>query len=125
MRFYFAARFSKRFQLRDYRQNLVDLGHYVTSRWLDSERDDEGEFATAARTDFLDVITCDVVVSFTEAPRCASRGARHCEFGLGLGMNKHMVIIGRNEHVFHYLPLVERFDHWGEFLSTLTGVARD
>src|ERR1700738_2543651 len=40
MRFYFAARFSKRFALRQCRQQLEALGHVCTSRWLDAERED-------------------------------------------------------------------------------------
>jgi hypothetical protein len=120
VRFYFAARFSHRFHLRNYRRDLVELGHYVTSRWIDSETDSEDTFGEAARTDYLDVLTSEVIVSFTELPRCASRGARHCEFGVGLAMNKRLIVIGPREHVFHYSALVERFDNWDEFFATLT-----
>jgi hypothetical protein len=111
--------------LRDCRQDLVDHGHYVTSRWIDSEIDstDEDACALCARTDFVDVVTADTIVSFTEAPRCASRGARHVEFGIALGLQKRMIIVGPREHVFHFYSGVERFECWGEFLSTLTGVA--
>jgi hypothetical protein len=117
MRFYFAARFSKRFALRQFRQQLEALGHIVTSRWLDAEGEDPGALGRCAAEDLIDVVTCDTLVNFTEEPRCNSRGARHCEFGIGLALNKRLVIVGPREHAFHFLPQVECFASWADFLG--------
>jgi D-alanyl-D-alanine carboxypeptidase len=78
MRFYFAARFSKRFALRQFRQQLEALGHVCTSRWLDAEREDPAALGLCAQEDLIDTITADTLVNFTEVPRGDSRGARHC-----------------------------------------------
>ena len=117
LRFYFAARFQKRFELRPFRQQLEALGHIVTSRWLDAEGEDPDNLALCAGEDLVDVTTADAVVNFTEEPRGASRGARHCEFGIGLALNKKLVIVGPREHAFHFLPQVECFASWADFLG--------
>jgi hypothetical protein len=119
MRFYFAARFSKRFALRPFRQQLEALGHVCTSRWLDAEREDPEALGLCAQEDLIDIVTTDIVVNFTEPPRDNSRGGRHCEFGIGLALNKKLVIIGPREHAFHFLPQVERFASGADFLATL------
>jgi hypothetical protein len=118
-RFYFAARFSKRFALRQFRQDLEVLGHIVTSRWLDAEREDPAELGRCAQEDWIDVATADSIINFTEEPRCNSRGARHAEFGIGLGLNKRLILIGPLEHAFHHLPQVQCFAAWADFLATL------
>jgi hypothetical protein len=124
MRFYFAARFSKRFTLRQFRQQLEALGHIVTSRWLDASGEDPEALALCAGEDLVDIVTADAVVNFTEPPRCNSRGARHCEFGIGLALNKQLIIVGPREHAFHFLPQVECFASWADFLGqSATGPA--
>jgi hypothetical protein len=119
MRVYFAARFSRRFALRQYRQDLESLSHIVTSRWLDASGEDPEALALCAGEDLIDIVTADAVVNFTEPPRCNSRGARHCEFGIGLALNKQLIIVGPREHAFHFLPQVKRFASWADFLATL------
>jgi hypothetical protein len=39
------------------------------------------------------------------------------EFGIGLGLCKRLVIIGPREHAFHFLPQVECFASWADFLG--------
>jgi hypothetical protein len=119
MRYYFAARFSKRFALRQFRQQLEALGHIVTSRWLDASGEDPDNLGLCAQEDLIDVITADIIVNFTEKPRGNSRGARHCEFGIGLGLNKRLILIGPLEHAFHFLPEVQCFASWADFLGRL------
>jgi hypothetical protein len=118
MRVYFAARFSKRFELRQFRHQLEALGHIVTSRWLDAECEDPDKLALCAQEDLVDVITADTILNFTEEPRSDSRGARHCEFGIGLALNKRLVIIGPREHAFHFLPQVACHAAWADFLES-------
>lgn len=144
--FYLAARYSRREELDGYRQQLVELGHKVPARWLDGEHQAHGiEAARIVETDgrihrdpsvaekfavddIEDLMAADVVVSFTEPPRSgASRGGRHVEFGVVLGLRKagqlrRMYIVGERENVFHALPEVDGvFDTWGEFVAHLVG----
>jgi hypothetical protein len=95
------------------------MGHVCTSRWLDAEREDPAALSLCAQEDLIDIVTADTLVNFTEPPRGNSRGARHCEFGIGVGLNKKLIIVGGKEHAFHFLPEVQCFAAWADFLATL------
>lgn len=127
MKFYLAARYSHRDQLRQLRAKLLALGHTVTSRWLDTEwpNDERGSAAAPpeyraefAIKDMDDVHAADIVVSLTE-PERSGRGGRHVEFGLGLAWRKLLVIIGPVEHIFHHHPSVLHFGSTEEMLREL------
>lgn len=140
---YLAARYSRREELCEYKIDLEKRGHSVPARWLrgehqvhgveaarEVERDGPVPAAQArlfAEDDVADVLKADVIVSFTESPRVtASRGGRHVEFGVGLGLRRagslvhapRLVVVGPLENVFHALPEVDgAFDTWPDFLA--------
>lgn len=131
MRVYFAGRYSRYPEFRAYRDELVSLGHEVTSRWIDLHgatlptsippdrlNAEPGACARYAVTDVEDVRRSDVVVSFTDE-RGGGKGGRHVEFGIALGLGKLLVIVGPRENVFHTLLGVAVFPAWPEFVSTL------
>jgi len=77
MKIYLAARYSRREQLCELRDQLKRMGHEVTSRWLQTEwvnRPDQSSAAPPeyrakyAQIDLEDVDAADVVVSFTDPP---------------------------------------------------------
>ncbi len=139
--FYFAARYSRREELCAYKDELERWGHRVPARWLLGEHQVHGlEAARAveatgavpakqarlfATDDVEDVLAADVIVSFTEAPRTsATRGGRHVELGIGLGLRRarrdlaapSLIIVGPLENVFHALPEIDGvFDTWDAF----------
>ncbi len=147
MRFYLAARYSRRLELCEYRKVLESRGHIVTSRWLNGnhqisdhgvplgdhgeqlveglEGDGGGESPRAAqlrqafaREDVNDVQNCDVLIAFTEPPRSsASRGGRHVELGIAIGLSKEVIVIGYRENIFCWLDRVTFFSNWDEFTS--------
>ena len=78
--------------------------------------DERLRFATE---DVIDIIKCDWMISLMEVPRSNSRGGRHVEFGMALGLGKRLTIIGPRETVFHHLPRVEHFDTTEEFIKSL------
>lgn len=56
-----------------------------------------------AHDDFRDVVSCDLLIHFTEQPRSDSgrgRGGRHVEMGIALGMMKRVWIVGPRENLF-------------------------
>ena len=133
MHIYLAARYSRHPEMQEHAQEIEKLGHTVTSRWIRGSHSlddslDRGQ-ADEVRADFAiedmeDLSKCDVVLSFTEdlsvkADR-PSKGGRHVEFGMGVALNKRMVIIGEREHVFHWLPNVEHYGSLADFLSVIT-----
>lgn len=138
-RFYLAGRYSRREELAGVRDVIEGFGGVVTSRWLDGDHqvDDEGvpigedgaalvedghvdghARAAALRASFAtddveDVARADVLIVFTEPPRSStSRGGRHVELGLGLGLRKKVLVVGPRENVFCWLPVVEHFPSW-------------
>lgn len=143
-RFYLASRYSRREELCAYREQLRSLGHEVTSRWLNGEHQisdrgvpigekgealiegDSGEKSEEAEKlrlsfateDVSDVLSSEIVVSFTEPPRSnASRGGRHVEFGIAIALKKMFIVVGHRENIFHWLPQVQFFDTWEEALA--------
>ena len=134
MRIYLAARYSRREELCSYRSQLEAAGHVVTSRWLNGKHQISdagkpiGEHGEAlvedgsddraaqmrcrfAQEDFFDVVSCELLIAFTEVPRSGhSRGGRHVELGIALGTMKQVWIVGPRENIFCWLPEVPRFD---------------
>jgi hypothetical protein len=103
------------------------LGHEVTSRWIwgNHQIDDKGLSVEAKRAererfaveDMADLQSADICISFTEAPRSTnSRGGRHVEFGIALGMGKNCYVVGPRENVFHCIPGLGVFSDWSEFM---------
>lgn len=135
MKIYLASRYSRRSQLCEIRDELVRMGHVVTSRWLDTEWDRQSPDGSSAappeyrreyaEIDLQDVSAADVVANFTEKPGLANagRGGRHVEFGYALALGKQVVVIGHRENLFHEHPSVVFFDsHW-EWMRSLHAVA--
>lgn len=132
MKIYIAARFSKRPEANQLARELMDVGHAITSRWVKPDSDHvtptglskqaaDAERQRFALEDLEDVIACDCCVSLMEEPRNNSRGGRHVEFGIAVGLKKKLVIIGPRETVFHHLPEVEHYDTVEDFLNVAQG----
>lgn len=128
MKIYIAARFSRRPEANQLAQELKALGHTVTSRWVKPDADHvlptglsaqaaDAERQRFALEDLEDVAECNWCVSLMEEPRNNSRGGRHVEFGIAVGMGKKLSVIGPRETVFHHLPAVEHFDNVESFIS--------
>lgn len=147
MRIYLAARYSRRLELCDYREQLREMGHTVQAVWLDGEHqisdhgtpigehgealvegDDGSQSARAAalrqkfaHDDFRDVSMCELLIAFTEPPRSnASRGGRHVELGIAMGMMKQVWVVGPRENIFCWLEDVRQFDTWEMCLAFLS-----
>ncbi len=128
MKFYIAARFSRRPECNALAHQLQALGHTITSRWVRPDSDHvvptglsaqaaDAERERFAREDFEDVLACDAMVSLMEEPRSNTRGGRHVEFGMAVALGKSMHIIGPRETVFHHMPDVCHHTTVDGFLS--------
>ena len=118
MKFYLAARYSRRQEMRALALILAHEGHLVTSRWINGSHEMDGQtndlvLSRYAIEDLADVNCADALVLFTEFPEAEGRkrGGRFVEFGYAAGRNKMIVIVGPTENVFCHLPGVLRFDH--------------
>lgn len=131
--FYLAARYSRRDELNRYKADLEAVGHRVPARWLKGEHQSENLSSAEAREysidDVEDIMDAHAIVCFTEHPRSdeykASRGGRHVEFGIVMGLQlahhyaaPKIFVVGPRENVFHCHPLVEgEFKTWGDFIE--------
>lgn len=134
-RYYFASRYSRHPEMRDYRTALTAAipGAVVTSRWIDCHDDELEQSYTPevlnadpagcwrhGSDDLDDLEAAHVLVSFTGP---GGKGGRHVEHGYFLAMQLLMdadlrsVIVGPRENVFHCLPETEHFPDFDAFLK--------
>ena len=130
MKIYLAARYSRHPEMRSVRDDLEDLGHTVTSRWIEGHHqasmstmysaDENSEAKRFAEEDVQDLKSADVVISFTEIPRShKGAGGRHVEFGMAYALGLGLIIVGHRESVFHCLPEVAFYSTWEDALRDL------
>lgn len=132
MKIYLAARYSRLEELNEYRAELQDRGHVVTSRWLDGleqyglEGTEEAMHSPAQRAMFAiddtrDLLEADTVIAFTEEPGTPGgrRGGRHVELGIALGAGTRVIIVGPAENVFCELPGIWRVDTFAEITEEI------
>ena len=103
-------------------------GEMLVEDAVAADRENDGEISQRAAEmrnrfaldDFQDVLTCDLLIAFTEPPRSnSSRGGRHVELGLALGMMKRVFVVGHRENIFCWLEGVRFFPTWEECLAKL------
>lgn len=134
MDIYLAARWTAQPKMRDYASVLRNLGHTVTSRWVDFEIDEtKREAIHAARVegsedahvqsspwavrDLEDVCKANCLVWFAPSGR---RGDSHVEFGMGLALYIRCIVVGPVENVFHSLSQVERYATFADLIDQFT-----
>ena len=118
MKIYLAAQYNRAAEMREVRALLCRRGHEVTSHWIDLDHETEGT-PRYAQEDFYDVAAADAVVSFTSA-NGGGHGGRHVEFGIGLALNKRLIIVGPRENIFHALPQVEVYPDLMALISRIS-----
>ena len=123
MKLYLAARYDRIDEMAELADTIEDLGHEVTSRWIEGNSQPDGE---SGGYDLTDVVVADGLVLFTEEPTAnvpfAARGGRHVEYGYALRAGKQMFIVGPRENIFHELPQVVRFSTTTDLLEHLARV---
>ena len=121
MNIYLAGRFSAGPRLRVIRRQLEDLGHVVTSTWLDEpsslsfEKLTDKQRREFAARDLFDVGRSQVLVlDLLLAP---SRGGCEVEFGFALSSPRYKTtyIVGAPRNIFHFL-VAKTFETWEEFI---------
>lgn len=121
MRVYLAARYSRRDEMEEIAAQLAGRGAGVTSRWIRGEH--EGLPAElCAADDVADIAVADAVIAFTEPEGSPySRGGRHVEAGIALGLRKPLLVVGPPENIFYSLAL----DRFGSTEALLGAMVSD
>lgn len=109
MKIYLAARYSQHPELKILRSELESIGHTVTSSWLDiggksftlEELENEPDrCAVRGQADLDDIKESDCLIFLSSQ---GGKGGRHVEYGIALGLEKRIIILGHRENVFHTL----------------------
>lgn len=136
MKVYLASRFSRQLELREYANELTNLGIKVTSRWLNQIANvnhslndvTDWDNRLYATQDAADIDAADVLVLFSENPKVGTpRGGRHWETGYAYGKGKTVIVCGPKENIFHYFVDVAHIPDWNDtkqFLSLMDKVLK-
>jgi len=141
--YYFAARYSRHAELRNYRRQLTVgvPGSVVTSRWIDCH---DGELYASytpevlnatpedcwrhGQADLEDLARAEAIVWFT-GDGGGGKGGRHIEHGVAIAYNDNhpmltasggpfrLIVVGPRENIFHCHPATEVYPTWLEFLG--------
>jgi len=129
MRVYFAARYSRHPEMRQYRAEIERAStlNRVTSRWIDAHggehlvslAGDQLKDPTLGRhlamIDLEDIDNADYLIAFTQEENGNSKGGRHVEFGYALAQDKQIIVIGPRENVFYCMEGVDQYNSWSVF----------
>lgn len=116
MRVYLCGAFQHQEEMRERRNWLEEFGYEVCSSWIDVDfHEDDGLVAddfglmprrasVYAHRDLREIDRCDLLVCFTEPEGSKyTRGGRHVELGYAQALGKMIVVVGREETIFHCL----------------------
>lgn len=117
--YYLASAFKRKAEMAECRAIMQAAGYNVVARWIDEEAESDDAAPTddyrmeCALTDLQDVAACDVFVCFIGGVGAG----HHTELGLALAGGKRIVLIGQKNNIFHYLPLLEYYTDFADFLN--------
>ena len=123
MRFYLAAQYARREELRAYAAELAKIGIESTAHWLDETSPLNGTLSNhsadhttwLADRDIADIERADALVLFTNGSETKIvRGAHHFEAGYAYGRGKRVITVGPRDNVFYYLPCIPNYPTWAE-----------
>lgn len=130
LKIYLAARFGLWEAMQDYAERFEALGHETVSSWYHGivpntpEDNDPETLCDEAQNDINDIAEADLVIVFTESLDVhvsgASRGGRHVEMGVALGMKKAVWVVGPRENLFCHHPDVVVFENFDDVRHELT-----
>lgn len=92
-KFYIAAKYSRRHELRDLVDRLESLGHSSTAQWIHGGEENK-DIKGAAMMDDEDVRRCDTMIFMGEPQGSEIRGGgRWFEFGMAHALNKRCIAV--------------------------------
>lgn len=121
MKIYLASRFQNRELLKRVRDEWMEDGHEITSRWLDG---DAGSLRETAAMDLADIKRADAFVLWLDKVQEGERPLTGCltEFGYALAHWTKLIIVVHPELsdcIFLNIPRVLKVSSWGDALEKL------
>jgi hypothetical protein len=124
----FCARYARQEELHEFSFEAENMGYRVTSRWLDTWKDDntlsDRDKARVSLEDLNDIDHAQTVVLFLDPPGTpgADRGGRFIEFGWAMrDTTKRLIVVGPREweNVFARAPGIIRVEGKAELIELL------
>lgn len=122
---YLAARFPTIAEARKIRDQLVEAGIEVTSRWLEEEPSGEAQLSGTDRAmlafmDLYDVRRAHALVLYNPTDKLkVGGGGCHVETGMALAFGMPVFVLGERSNIFHYLPSAVVVDNIELLVATL------
>lgn len=120
MKFYLAARYTRIKEMQGIAKRLTEMGHIVTSRWIEGTHDwdgvDQQRGQQLALDDLEDLLSANQVIVFTPG---GTRGGMHYEFGYAQAYGIACVIVGPRQNIFHCIETIVNFDNPEQFLAAV------
>ncbi len=128
MKIYLAASVTYAEETAAIAEDIRNIGHEVTSHWHDSvplggflgSEEIENYQAKSQSGAFMDmsgILDADLIVVFTK--KTSTTGGMHVEFGIAIGLEKKIVVVGRRVNVFMMIPSVRNVANEAEFLDLM------
>lgn len=93
MKIYIAARYDRRYELRDVATQLANSNHEITSRWLDNGEESKSQ-VDGALMDLEDVDRADIIVFYAQQTGSFNKGGeRWFEFGYAYAKGKPVIVV--------------------------------
>lgn len=122
MTVYVAASWYAREYVRRVTAALRANGIDCTNNWMDREAFTPGEKVACALSDLSEVQAAEAVLLLNEQE--SSAGGMHFESGYAFAKGKRLMIVGRGQSVFHFLPGIEAFGTIQDFIA-IYGIKKD
>jgi len=126
---YFAAGFHRKDEIKDYADEFVcttEIG--VCSSWIHTkekeEKVTEHRKSVIALQEIKEVKEANTIICFTEARDEHTTAGHHIEYGIAVGANKKLIVVGERSTVFYFLPQVHQFNDWPEFMETIKAMMK-
>ena len=107
---------------------LAKAGHIITSRWVWTTGDMRTKMLPIAERRRLAVMdeedvkrAVDGLVLLSD-PRGLCPGGKHVETGMALALGRSVYVVGQEENLFHWHPLVRVFSGVNELIKELNAV---
>lgn len=106
MKFYLAGDYELRETLAELADQLEQVGHEITSRWVRESVADPLTPADSRRIALADLDDLSAAEAMVLVNGPSTRGGKHAELGAALAMDMPVFLIGPRSNIFHHHLLV-------------------
>lgn len=104
-------------------KTIEESGHTIASSWVHGEFKRTREYSVEQRVELAEKITsevesCDILILLADENMVP--GGKFVEFGIALGMDKLVAVVGRRENLLCWHPNVNVVDSDAEIIDVIS-----